>query len=84
MVLSNKFMILNFETFDSMSKNGDDDELSNLEFPKAFSHAFSIESFWCSPEGHEDEADWKLEEGDDLEVVRESELLSGYVLEVGW
>jgi hypothetical protein len=67
-----------------MSNNGDDDQFSNLEFPEAFSHTFSTESFLSSPEWHKDKADWKLEEGNDFEVIRDSKLLPSDVLKISW
>jgi hypothetical protein len=77
MFSTSNFMVLNFESFDGITKNSEDDNFRNLAFPVEFSVS---ENSLGSPEGHKNETNWHLKESDNSDIIRESKLVSCHKL----
>ena len=67
MTFSEKLVVLRFESSNGESKSSHNDDLETLTFPVPSSMG---EDFRSSPERHENETDWNLEEGDNFEIIR--------------
>jgi len=46
--------VFHLESIRDFAENNENNKLSSLEFPVAFSHAFSVEDFFSSEEGNHD------------------------------